>query len=279
VQQEVEGAIARLTGSQKRVFACSRTDAGVHALALVCCFSTDSPLPAADFARALTSRLPADVAVLSSEEAAKDFDPAKVASKTYRYTIMHAPARPVLELRTVWHVPVQDGWRLDVPKMRAACACLEGTHDWTSFAHSSRAVAKLQALSAAPGGACALRHAGTEETKSAPKSATKRGAEQVLNSADDSSKNAFNNVRTVLSCTLETAPVPCQPGGVRLTLSVTGRGFVRSMVRNIAGFLVDVGRGRVTCASIGPIFDLRDRAKVVYQGAPAQGLVLAEVRY
>ena len=58
--------------------------------------------------------------------------------------------------------------------------------------------------------------------------------------------------------------------GPRVTLTVTADGFLRSMVRRIAGSLIEIGRGKLTTA------DLFAEARWT---APAKGLVLMEVRY
>jgi tRNA pseudouridine38-40 synthase len=58
--------------------------------------------------------------------------------------------------------------------------------------------------------------------------------------------------------------------GHRITLTVTANGFLRSMVRRIAGSLIEIGRGKL---SAGALF-----AEARWT-APAKGLVLVEVRY
>jgi tRNA pseudouridine38-40 synthase len=59
---------------------------------------------------------------------------------------------------------------------------------------------------------------------------------------------------------------------------VTGSGFLRHMVRNIVGSLVEVGRGRRPPEWISALLDGRDRARSG-PTAPAQGLVLVAVEY
>ena len=58
--------------------------------------------------------------------------------------------------------------------------------------------------------------------------------------------------------------------GHRITLTVTADGFLRSMVRRIAGSLIEIGRGKLPA---GALF-----AEARWT-APAKGLVLVEVRY
>jgi len=68
-------------------------------------------------------------------------------------------------------------------------------------------------------------------------------------------------------------------GGDRLiTYEVTGDGFLRHMVRNIVGTLVDVGLGRRMPESIDAVLATRDRS-AAGQTAPARGLFLVAVEY
>jgi tRNA pseudouridine38-40 synthase len=59
---------------------------------------------------------------------------------------------------------------------------------------------------------------------------------------------------------------------------VRGRSFLRYMVRNIVGTLMEVGRGRLSPADIPELFELRDRSKAG-PTMPARGLCLASVEY
>jgi tRNA pseudouridine38-40 synthase len=68
------------------------------------------------------------------------------------------------------------------------------------------------------------------------------------------------------------------PGRPLLTYDVAGDGFLRHMVRNIVGTLVDVGRGRRDASWVGEVLRSRDRA-TAGQTAPAAGLFLMDVSY
>jgi len=61
-------------------------------------------------------------------------------------------------------------------------------------------------------------------------------------------------------------------------LDITGDGFMRGMVRSIAGALVEVGRGRRPPAWLGEVLAARDR-RLAPKTAPAGGLTLVEVLY
>jgi len=67
-------------------------------------------------------------------------------------------------------------------------------------------------------------------------------------------------------------------GGRLLTYDVRGDGFLRHMVRSMAGTLVEVGRGRRPVSSIDALLTVRDRA-AIGRTAPAHGLFLVAVEY
>lgn len=63
-----------------------------------------------------------------------------------------------------------------------------------------------------------------------------------------------------------------------LSIIVTGDGFLRYMVRTIAGTLIDIGRGKRTATSVKDALDSRDRSKAG-PSAAANGLTLVQVDY
>jgi tRNA pseudouridine38-40 synthase len=81
-----------------------------------------------------------------------------------------------------------------------------------------------------------------------------------------------NHRRTVLAACIEEK----RPGMVRITVEADG--FLRHMVRNIVGTLVEVGQGRREAADVPRLIACRDRARAGVT-APPQGLFLKEVIY
>ena len=61
-------------------------------------------------------------------------------------------------------------------------------------------------------------------------------------------------------------------------IEVEADGFLYNMVRNIAGTLVEVGRGRFSKGSLKRILLSRDR-KLAGPALPAKGLFLVKVKY
>ena len=73
-----------------------------------------------------------------------------------------------------------------------------------------------------------------------------------------------------------TSGIPCPVSGIKI--DVSGNGFVRHMIRNIAGWLVEVGRGRISLAEAKGIFLGKKRTEAGVC-APASGLYLMQVFY
>jgi tRNA pseudouridine38-40 synthase len=130
VQQEIEEAIGRLTGTASTTRACGRTDAGVHALGQVAHFYTASLHPAEVFVKGLNALLPRDVRVLEASEVAESFHATLDAKgKLYRYVIDNGPIADPCQRRYSHHVFQP----LDVPLMHQAAQSLLGRHDFHSF--------------------------------------------------------------------------------------------------------------------------------------------------
>ncbi len=66
--------------------------------------------------------------------------------------------------------------------------------------------------------------------------------------------------------------------GEEVTFTITGKSFLRYMVRNIIGTIIDVGRGKLKAQDIPGIFESKDR-RLAGQTAPSRGLTLAKVPY
>jgi len=63
-----------------------------------------------------------------------------------------------------------------------------------------------------------------------------------------------------------------------ITFTVRGKSFLRYMVRNMVGTLIDVGKGKFKPDEIPDIFAAKDRRRAG-QTAPAKGLTLVKVEY
>jgi tRNA pseudouridine38-40 synthase len=86
----------------------------------------------------------------------------------------------------------------------------------------------------------------------------------VFAAADDRDAEGRTKVRTVFSSVLE-------PAAGRLTYRIRGSGFLKHMVRNIVGTLLEAGRGNVADLEAVPVKS--------GPTAPAKGLFLVSVEY
>jgi tRNA pseudouridine38-40 synthase len=77
--------------------------------------------------------------------------------------------------------------------------------------------------------------------------------------------------------TIMVAGIEADEDGV-LRIIVEGNGFLRHMVRNIVGTLVEVGQGRMDTKDFAEILESRDR-RLAGRKAPPQGLFLMAVKY
>ncbi len=130
VQAVLEQALRQLAGEEVRVHSSGRTDAGVHALGMVCHFDSSRQLPMQAWRDGVNRFLPEEVAVREAVEVEQGFHARFSArGKCYRYTILRAKVRSPLYMRTSWQVRQE----LDVELMRQAAAGFIGEHDFSAF--------------------------------------------------------------------------------------------------------------------------------------------------
>jgi tRNA pseudouridine38-40 synthase len=134
VEAELKRALREVTGTEHKVHAAGRTDAGAHAEGQVVSFETDGHITPERLVAALNARLPGDVSVVTAEVAPDGFHARYSARwRRYRYRYLDRKARPALERGRCWHV----GGPLDVAAMSVAARGLVGKHDWTSYCSAS----------------------------------------------------------------------------------------------------------------------------------------------
>jgi len=108
-------------------------------------------------------------------------------------------------------------------------------------------------------------------------SAMKEAAKTLIGIHDFSSfqgadKNVVNPVRQILSVQLKKVRKDM------VLFEIQANAFLKHMVRNITGTLVDAGRGKLTPEGFKEILEKRDR-QLASATAPAQGLFLKKVKY
>lgn len=91
---------------------------------------------------------------------------------------------------------------------------------------------------------------------------------------------AFEGTGSPRSHTVRTVSVSAvkETGGGNLTYDIAANGFLRFMVRNIIGTLVEVGLGKIPVEKVPEILQSRDRSRAGAT-APPRGLFLVDVSY
>ncbi len=137
VEEVLENALFKLTGSQIKTMASGRTDSGVHALNQKVHFDYDASIPPEKFTFALNSILPSDVKVISSKKVPNTFNARYSAKKkTYRYSLYVGNFEQPLISRYKTLIDKMP----DIKLMKECAKIIEGTHDFKAFMASGSSV-------------------------------------------------------------------------------------------------------------------------------------------
>lgn len=96
--------------------------------------------------------------------------------------------------------------------------------------------------------------------------------------ADSTAKTRVREILSIRITTNSPAPFFALPGEKFIRLEFHGRGFLKQMVRNLVGTLVEVGEGKRRPSDMVKILAAMDRKKAG-RTAPPQGLYLKSVHY
>ena len=259
IQDVVSEAIEKMVEHKVVLRGASRTDAGVHALGQVAAFETDRSIPCDGFLKGLNALFPKDIRVKHCEEAVNNFHPTRDAKwKEYHYLLETGETPSALNRNRAWWA----GPALDMAAMEEASRCLIGEHDFKSFqgqqADTKTTVRELNDIRITP---LLCKEGGGISTPS----------KQVRK-------------HTLLKQTVCLGPLdqvflfapPLQRGRVRLGFRAPG--FLKYMIRNMVGTLVEVGQGKRSAGEVKTILESLDRRKAG-GCAPACGLYLMQVAY
>jgi len=248
VQSLLQKVVRKMTGEETKVIGASRTDAGVHALGQAANFKTSSKISCFGFLRGLNSMLPADISVKSVEDVSPDFHAKKSAKgKHYRYLLYLGGSRPAILRDKVWWLRK---FQLSSPtpnlygeEMGRVVRPLIGIHDFSAF--------------------CA---------------------------AGDANRCKIREIFDIKVDVASEIPAPCllhagtgfagMVGGQLLAIDIKGNGFLKYMVRNIVGTVVEslsLPEGK-RVKFIKSVLAGKDRKKAGVT-APASGLYLVKVIY
>ena len=137
IQGALENAISKMCNipvSDVEISGAGRTDAGVHARAMIASVVMDTNRSCDSALEFLNKNLPSDISVLDVKEASDRFHARyNAAGKTYMYSIYNGPCKPIFDRKYVTVVDTP----LDVEAMRKASADIIGEHDFKSFCGNS----------------------------------------------------------------------------------------------------------------------------------------------
>ena len=260
IQECVERAVGRLTGTRSSVLCAGRTDSGVHALGQIANFRTSSTIPTAQMRRGLQSYLPHDIVVVDARDVSPEFHATYSAvSKTYRYVLFDAPICPPFLNKFV----ARSRRQLDVPAMQKALPYLLGTHDFRCFeTHYPNKQTSVRTIHNADISRkpmwmpwCALH-------------AWEPSCRISLSENVDPNENIDPNRDG--NSAADDSPI--------IVFEVTADGFLYNMVRAIVGTLLRIGDGRREPGDMGRVVASLDRT-TAGMTTDACGLYLVEVRY
>lgn len=130
IQGKLEAVLSQLSGAAVEVIGAGRTDAGVHARAMVANAALETDLSDAEIRDYCNRYLPDAIAVREVKVCAPQFHARyKATGKTYRYTCFDGPVKPIFDRRylTLLDRPV------DETAMQEAAQYLIGEHDFRAF--------------------------------------------------------------------------------------------------------------------------------------------------
>ena len=249
-QGTIEAAVKQIFGEKLSVVGASRTDSGVHAQMQVAHFDCKrDPTTFKDLRYSLQSLTPDSLVVKDVFLAPHDFHAiATSIDKTYRYSILNRRIPSALRHRTSWWV--RDPMNIDL--LNEASEYLIGTHDFKSFQTSGTYVEST-----------------TRTVKKAFWRRTRPGEAGGILTSNSSVADESEILKRNRSVA-ETDDT--------LVFEIQGEGFLKQMVRNIVGCLVDLQLNNRPAKDIKTILQALDRRKAGNTAGP-QGLFLTEVRY
>ena len=135
IQGKLENVLSLMVGTPVEVIGAGRTDAGVHARAMIANVFLDTDMSAEEIRDYMNRYLPDDICVREVRTASERFHSRYNAlGKTYCYTCYIGDTKPVFDRKYVY---VLDG-KPDIEAMKKAAEILKGEHDFASFCSNPR---------------------------------------------------------------------------------------------------------------------------------------------
>lgn len=133
IQEKIEKVLSQLIGHTIEIVGCSRTDAGVHALAQIANFKTETELETVQLKNYLNRFLPRDICVTEVNKVDENFHARYNAKeKIYQYKIWNKDYGNPFMRKYSMHVQE----KLDLDAMKKAAVAFLGAHDFTAFSNA-----------------------------------------------------------------------------------------------------------------------------------------------
>jgi len=133
IQAKIEGVLSELAGEKIEIIGCSRTDAGVHALAQIASFKMNTNLTEDEIKNYLNQYLPQDISITEAVLVPESFHARYNAKdKTYLYKIWNEEYTNPFMRKYSMHVAK----KLDIDRMTKACQYFIGEHDFTAYSNA-----------------------------------------------------------------------------------------------------------------------------------------------
>lgn len=131
IQDQIESALAVVTGNVTRIHGAGRTDAGVHAFGQCAHADVVTRLQPAALQSALNATLPPQIRILRARFVPETFHARFSAhGKTYRYRIVTGEVLSPFEINRAWHLTNT----LDQELLKQCAQLFQGKHDFAGFA-------------------------------------------------------------------------------------------------------------------------------------------------
>lgn len=142
IEGKLEAVFSKMTGSSVKIHGAGRTDAGVHAYAMVASGVLHTDKTTDEIKSYANRYLPDDIAIVQVAVASKRFHARLHAvGKRYRYNCYCGKEKPVFRRAYTWVLPdwvTKGAPEPDINAIRQAAACLIGTHDFRSFCGNNK---------------------------------------------------------------------------------------------------------------------------------------------
>ena len=130
IQGKIETVLKRMTDTDVEVLGAGRTDAGVHAKAMIANCFLDTTMSEREIKNYVNQYLPDDIAITDVSIAGDRFHSRYNAlGKTYRYTCYIGDSKPVFDRKYVYVLDEKP----NIDRMKSAASYLIGEHDFAAF--------------------------------------------------------------------------------------------------------------------------------------------------